>query len=551
MRSFNFTLAAVALLAAAAATAAEPYPLGSATKDVQPARYKQFAATFAAAAEQGRQQGLGKRIGCDACEGILKDVVYVVEHAGVMNATIEALDDVCEKQTKVDSGVCKAVVAVVFWAAKELVDQINTLAWDIPITLCADVVKACKVPCCNTSFAPEQLHLTFASQQVVAPAVDYRITWVTLDATPAAQAQFRVAGSGAAWANSSAEHRTYNVGGWLGVVHSAVMAALAPATTYEYRVGDAALGVSAVFNFTTLPPNVGSAARPLKVVEIADMGYGPNSDATIASITERVEAGEVDFVLHPGDISYADGSEGHWDLFGRKIQPISARVPYMTAPGNHECWWNFTAYRTRMWMPAAGFGAPADAMYYSFSAGAVAFVIMDSETWYDLPSIDDAQERWVAARLTAANAARQFIVTAQHRPLYCTAHASDCHSRAAYLRSRLEQLFVKHGVAFNIAGHMHYYERTFPAVDDKLVTTNYTNPPAPAYVLSGAGGSREGFSGFGRGDVLSWSAAREKVFGYLDLAFSGGGGAEVAMTSTFRLATNHSVLDQFVMTKKL
>jgi hypothetical protein len=52
------------------------------------------------------------------------------------------------------------------------------------------------------------------------------------------------------------------------------MTGLTPATTYSYRVGDAAGGWSAVFNFSTLPADVGSAAHPLRIVHIGDMGYG-------------------------------------------------------------------------------------------------------------------------------------------------------------------------------------------------------------------------------------------------------------------------------------
>ena len=45
-----------------------------------------------------------------------------------------------------------------------------------------------------------------------------------------------------------------------------------------------------------------------------------------------------DAVLHVGDIAYNlehdDGKVG--DEFLRMVEPIAARVPYMTCPGNHE-----------------------------------------------------------------------------------------------------------------------------------------------------------------------------------------------------------------------
>ena len=129
------------------------------------------------------------------------------------------------------------------------------------------------------------------------------------------------------------------------------MTGLAPGSAYWYRVGSAAQGWSGVFNFSTLPANAGTAERPLRIIQISDMcvrqgegrrrvasarhpdlrhvrptrggeeksssraadpsppcrGYGPNSNATVAAIAAEVDAGTVDFVVHPGDVSYADG----------------------------------------------------------------------------------------------------------------------------------------------------------------------------------------------------------------------------------------------------
>jgi hypothetical protein len=31
----------------------------------------------------------------------------------------------------------------------------------------------------------------------------------------------------------------------------------------------------------------------------------------------------------------------------RKIEPIASSVPYMVVAGNHEIWFNFSAYKTR------------------------------------------------------------------------------------------------------------------------------------------------------------------------------------------------------------
>ena len=65
----------------------------------------------------------------------------------------------------------------------------------------------------------------------------------------------------------------------------------------------------------------------------------------------EVDAGLVDLVLHPGDVSYADGDMPHWDSFLSKVQRITSVVPYMVTPGNHEIWYNFSAYKTQFWTP--------------------------------------------------------------------------------------------------------------------------------------------------------------------------------------------------------
>jgi hypothetical protein len=128
------------------------------------------------------------------------------------------------------------------------------------------------------------------------------------------------------------------------------MVGLQPDTTYSYRVGDASGGFSDVLSMHTLPAAV-TGTRYLRVAVVADMGYGPESDDTVASLIKLAAAGDIDMVIHDGDISYADGDMQHWDVFMRKIEPIASRVPYFVSPGNHEFWFNFTAYKKRFFMP--------------------------------------------------------------------------------------------------------------------------------------------------------------------------------------------------------
>ena len=49
-----------------------------------------------------------------------------------------------------------------------------------------------------------------------------------------------------------------------------------------------------------------------------------------------IEAGFDSFLLHPGDLGYAEGSTVVWDTWAQLIEPISKAVPYMVTVGNHE-----------------------------------------------------------------------------------------------------------------------------------------------------------------------------------------------------------------------
>jgi phosphodiesterase/alkaline phosphatase D-like protein len=75
-----------------------------------------------------------------------------------------------------------------------------------------------------------------------------------------------------------------------------------------------------------------------RIAQIADMGYENVSDATVAAITQLAQSGSIDFVLHNGDVGYADGFMPHWDAFLRKVEPIAAIIPYMVSPGYVMDW---------------------------------------------------------------------------------------------------------------------------------------------------------------------------------------------------------------------
>lgn len=237
-------------------------------------------------------------LSCATCETVVSVIQQLAENATTAAAFVALFEEAC---TIIDlpalTPVCDAFfggLAELGTAALEWLDkQIRTIAWDIPLNVCATVIPVCEIPCCDAPTAPEQLRLAPA-----AAAGALSITWITLNATAAPAVQWGPAGGPMA-ANASAVAHTYSHGGWVGVIYAATMTGLAPGTAYSYVVGDAAGGWSAPTTFTTLPANVGTAARPLRIVNLGDMDWLAND--TIARVTALVDAGSVDMVVHQGE----------------------------------------------------------------------------------------------------------------------------------------------------------------------------------------------------------------------------------------------------------
>jgi len=180
-------------------------------------------------------------------------------------------------------------------------------------------------------------------------------------------------------------------------------------------------------------------------------------------------------------------------------------------------------------------------MYYSVDVGAAHLSFLNTETVIDTADIDDVQQAWLAADLAAASGAAMRVVTG-HRPFYCTDGSNDiqCGGFAQWLRGRAESLFVDNNVALVVCSHEHGYERTWPVINSTVVSKNYTAPGAPTYVVSGAGGNREG-NELPNGDQ-PWSAYGSAAVGYTLITL-----ADATAHVQFVQADNGAVLDDFTI----
>lgn len=226
----------------------------------------------------------------------------------------------------------------------------------------------------------------------------------------------------------------------------------------------------------------------------------------------------------------------------------ATNLTYYSCPPSQR---NFTAYQHRFRSSSAESLSVAN-FWYSFDYGLAHFISLDGETDYvDSPSysfardiagsddpdethptpsqtfvtdagpfgavdggrIDDndayQQNQWLVADLKGVNRTRTpWVVAMSHRPMYSTETATyQAHVRAAW-----EGIFLEYGVDLYLAGHIHWYERTFPlgangTVDQGSVVDNntyYTNPgKSITHIVNGAAGNIESHSTLDAGEGLA------------------------------------------------
>jgi 3',5'-cyclic AMP phosphodiesterase CpdA len=471
---------------------------------------------------------------------------------------------------------------------EQIFQGMDSLAWDIPLASCA-LVHKCKVNCCDAS-SVEQVHLSLASSDRSLMGV----SWTTLEAQPSSHILYSnnkeaettlEVGTEGVYEQNEVEQVGYTAGSWVGSINRGMMTKLEPCTTYYYKVGSSSTNLySKIFNFKTACPN-----EDFTFAVIADMGYGTNSDTTVAQLQTLVDAGKIQGIIHSGDIGYADGYQRHWDTFLNKVEPIASKIPYMVTPGNHEFWFNFQAYKHRFYMPSVGTNTASasgqgsaesegsgDNMYYSWSYGNVHFLAMNSETAIDTQNFNNKNLDFIKKDIETLNRdVYPWLIAHHHRPLYCTSD-KECTGSVGHedhintLTKKAEEIYHTNNVNLVLCGHVHDYERTYPVYQGKAAIPTSASTSAsgestvevegmPIYIVQGASGNREGNHGsFPAKDTRAlWSASGSVDVGYGLLSFTSGStststsgnGSNSTMSWEFRRSSDNMLLDSMKIEK--
>eukprot|EP00656_Telonema_subtile_P015591 TRINITY_DN18198_c0_g1_i4.p1 TRINITY_DN18198_c0_g1~~TRINITY_DN18198_c0_g1_i4.p1 ORF type:complete len:372 (-),score=58.46 TRINITY_DN18198_c0_g1_i4:37-1152(-) len=186
-------------------------------------------------------------------------------------------------------------------------------------------------------------------------------------------------------------------------------------------------------------------ATPLVAAVVVDMGSGSalvrNNDYSdnrtypdcIAQLLTDSAARKHQLVIHPGDIAYSldDDCGRVGDFYHNILQPLSAQVPYMLSPGNHEwsrgqTWSAFDdRYAGQRWV--SGASGSGSTRYYSFEQGMVHWVMLDSNPWVysgiqGEVSLVAPQYRWLQQDLASVDRSRTpwVVVLGHHSCLLYT-----------------------------------------------------------------------------------------------------------------------------------
>ena len=314
--------------------------------------------------------------------------------------------------------------------------------------------------------------------------------------------------------------------------HFASMTGLTPGEEVTYRVSSGG-DWSDEFTFTPID----SSAQHFEWISIGD--HGDSSEAM--DVSEAIIAdSQAQMVTIAGDISYADGEQSAWDDWFNYQQDSMTVIPWVTAVGNHENepGYGFTPYEHRFDSDGQ---IESEVFWYSRNVPGVHMVFMSTEHDYEPGS---TQYTWLEQDLGSVNReVTPFVIVYGHKPMYSS---NSYHGSEVELRTALETLYVNNGVDLVIAGHDHFYERTWPVAGETVVNNGkddrFARGHAPIHLVVGIAG-RSAYEELDEPQP-EWSAYRENsTYGWTRLVYDGDA-REISFT---HYRTDGTIGDQFVL----
>jgi hypothetical protein len=258
---------------------------------------------------------------------------------------------------------------------------------------------------------------------------------------------------------------------------------LEPDTQYCYRVGDAETRTWSEWNvFRT----ASDKSAPFKFLYLGDAQNHIKSLWPRAVRTAFTRYPDIRCIVHAGDLIQDANNDSQWGDWVYSLGWISATVPSLPTPGNHEMAdgkdadGKKTKTLSRFWRPqfALPLNGPADSKLleetaYFIDLQGVRFVSVDSNFYKDAQQL-----QWLAGVLESNT--NRWAIVIQHHPLYSTGRGRD----ASGVRNALRPIYEKHRVDLVLQGHDHTYGRTHKLLNDQVVDSS---SPGVIYAVSVSG----------------------------------------------------------------
>jgi 3',5'-cyclic AMP phosphodiesterase CpdA len=348
---------------------------------------------------------------------------------------------------------------------------------------------AAPLPPVSPGAVPSRIVLSWAGD----PARTQAVTWRTEIAAASPQAQVAKFVADPKFEPSAGTVRAAFAKDDLGDGRSAAHYAarfegLDPDTAYCYRVGDGQVWSEwNVFHTASAKP------APFRFLYVGDE---QNSIKSLWSRSIRrayAAAPDARFLVHAGDLVAEGYDDSLWGEWADALSFISATVPSIPVPGNHDLHRPAGApdvktslaaawpWRRHFVLPSNGpdlDDMPGQSYFLDYQG--VRFVALDvnafAEEGYDAAArkrVTDKEVEWVA-KVLSDNPNRWTIVV-QHQGIYAIAQGREY----AAMRAALAPLYEKYHVDLVLQGHDHVYARTHKIARDRIV-----DPAAPGVIYA-------------------------------------------------------------------
>ena len=457
---------------------------------------------------------------------------------------------------------------------------------------------------CLRELVPDQIRLAFAGDDGVSVGWhSYGCLLSTKNPNPNPTVIYGLSPTSLNFVSVDGESSVYDTRNILKVswFYSVELPNLQPSTIYYYQiVGEGYVSSSSILSFTSAPI-LGYQNKPVNLISYADLGVdgllgdifnGPHLfERALGAI--QIILPSVDFVLHHGDICYADDTlfgvfhsyEESFNYCQRMMTNITSAKFYMTTVGNHEI--NCTEvsflskycssdhkdqlpYSHRFHMPSKQSNGYSNS-WYSFNYAFVHVISLSCESDFpNAPSenlIDTTtQINWLKSDLASIDRSKTpWVIVQCHRPWRGSTAVDDILEggilNCPSCRAAFEDLLIEYNVDIYLTGHVHWYERIclnsksfflsfhlkeifLSIFQDTINTTNYVNPDSPVYLTVGSIGSPEGSSQLYRRSDDSCFLSTEPGLGKLTLlnpSFA---------TFTFYRTSDLTIIDQIQIIKE-